>query len=186
MKRKTHQDLVEQYEGKVFVNNLGLEFKILKFIGTREQNPIQFLKSGYTRTATTTDIRSGEVKDHYSPSIYGVGCYGIPDKKKTFWKRAKQLWNNMLKRCYSEKDKKGYYGKVTVDTRWLVFENFLEDISKLEGFNDWLNYKGMELDKDILGDSTVYSKHVCKFVTGAENRSEQGARRSRKKLLASK
>ncbi|NOQ31123.1 MAG: hypothetical protein GQ570_08385 [Helicobacteraceae bacterium] len=183
MKRKTHEELIQQYEGKTFTNNLGLDFKILKFIGTREQNPIQFIKSKYTRTATTTDIRAGEVKDHYSPSIYKVGCYGIPNKKLTYWKRAKQLWNNILKRCYSEKDDKGYLGRVTVDSRWLVFEYFLEDISKLEGFKLWIDYNKMELDKDILGDSKLYSKHVCKFVTGTENRQEQGARKTRNKLL---
>jgi len=157
----------------MYTNNKGLQFYILKREANR-QCVIKFVKSGSVRMANMDNIRAGKVKDLYSPTRYGVGYDG--DIVKTpYWKRARELWSNMLKRCYCNKKtarNNTYYNKVIVSARWKCFANFLKDLPKLEGFRDWEQNKGMELDKDIKGDGTVYDIYTCCFTTGTINRRE--------------
>ena len=155
-----------------YVNNTGLELEVISRNG--KQCIIKFLGSGSTRKANIDNIRVGKVKDLYNPSRYGVG-YDGEFIKTPYWKKAKDLWSNMLKRCYYEGDSKGYFGRCTVDKRWHCFSNFLEDIKELKGFRQWLSgVDRMELDKDIKHPgNTVYSRHTCLFVTYIENRQAQ-------------
>ena len=51
------------------------EFKILKYNDTANVE-IQFLKTGFETTVRLGDIKSGKVKDPYSPSVRGVGVLG--------------------------------------------------------------------------------------------------------------
>jgi hypothetical protein len=151
-------------------------FTILQRTG--KQCVIQFDETGYTTTVNIDNARAGKVKDPYYKTIYGVGFLGEFDKRDfPYWKQAKQLWRNMMKRCYCEKDNGTYAQRgVTVDTRWHCFANFLEDIAQLENFHMWL--KGhtagtkYNLDKDLKVDGNkVYSKELCMFVTDSDNKS---------------
>lgn len=161
-----------------YISNAGHSFEILRKQG--DQCIIRFTNTGYIRKANIVNIRAGKVRDFYEPSIYGVGYYG-EFTKVAYWKQAKQLWQNMLKRCYCEKDERGYFGEVDVCPRWHCFSNFLIDLPKLENFENWL--KGQEtgstkynLDKDTLVDGCKhYSKETCRFITEYENKSA-GAR----------
>lgn len=163
---------------ETLVSNSGKEFVILSRRG--KSCIIQFTETGYVREANIDNARTGKVRDLYSPSVYGVGYYG-EFSKVHYWKQAKQLWQNMLKRCYCEADQKGYYGKVTVDVRWHCFANFLIDIARLTNFNNWLqgqnsNSIKYNLDKDMLVEGcTVYSRATCQFITESENKAA-GAR----------
>ena len=139
---------------------------------------VQFDETGYTTTAYIDNVRQGKIKDPYYPSVYGKGHVGEFDKKSyPYWKQAKQLWSNMMKRCYSSKDPRGYYGKgVEVDVRWLCFATFLDDISELENFDKWLVNHGTgnryNLDKDLkVEGNKIYSKELCAFVSEHENKS---------------
>jgi len=154
-----------------YVNNAGLELTILSREG--RDCVVKFTESGSVREANIDNIIAGKVKDLYYPSRYGVGYDGEFDKPP-YWKRARQLWSNMMKRCYSTKDTKGYYGRAFVDARWHCFADFLDDIKGLSGFHKWLAGTGMELDKDYLckGNDT-YSKHTCCFLSTFKNRSIQ-------------
>jgi hypothetical protein len=145
---------------------------------------IQFDVTGYTATVNIDNAKAGKVKDPYFRSVYGVGYLGEFNKKThPYWKQASQLWRNMLKRCYSKKDSRGYYGKgVSVDERWLCFANFLEDISELDNFDLWLKGHGTpdryNLDKDLkVAGNKVYSKDLCSFVSEFDNKSA-GAKNS--------
>lgn len=150
-------------------------FIILKKVD-KDKHLIQFLDTGTTKEAYLNNILTGKVKDQYAITVYGHGYYG-DFKKISYWKQAKQLWQNMLKRCYCHKDTKGYYGIATVDNRWKCFAFFLEDLPKLENFDKWL--KGQEnsekkynLDKDFkIPGNKIYSFEACKFVTEYENKS---------------
>lgn len=68
----------------------------------------------------------------------------------------------MLRRCYEKGDKfKAYkmFG-VTVDSDWHSFRNFyIWAKSNISNF-----HIGFELDKDLIGDGKVYSKHNCVFL----------------------
>ena len=154
-------------------SNSGKEFKILSREG--KSCVIQFSETGYVRKANIDNARCGKVRDLYSPSVYGVGYYG-EFTKVPYWKQAKQLWSNVMKRCYNPKDSMGYYGKAFVDERWLCFANFLEDLPTLENFDKWLagkdNGNPYNFDKDLkVPGNKVYSKDTCMFVTEYENKS---------------
>lgn len=153
----------------VLKNKAGFEFIILKADG--KNLTIQFLESGSVRVANSANVYSGKVKDYYAKTRYGIGCIG-EYQKVSYHKQAMQLWGNMMKRCYSDFDIRGYKEKgTTVEARWLCFANFLEDIKSLEGFWYWKNNKGYELDKDLrIPGANVYSKETCSFVPAEVNR----------------
>lgn len=160
-----------------FFSNSGKRFIILSKTG--KNCVIQFIDTGYIRRANIDNIKAGKVKDLLAKSVYGVGYYG-DFEKVYYWKKAKQLWQNMLKRCYCEKDSKGYFGRVTVADDWHCFSNFIRDLRNLKNFEEWVSYKSggikYNLDKDLLFPGcTVYSKYTCQFITEAENKSA-GAR----------
>ena len=109
--------------------------------------------------------------------VYGHGINNMPKG----WTRANnknhkiyQTWQNMLKRCYSEKEHKKYptYKGCTVCKRWLLLSNFIEDYKMIDGYNENKFFKGeLCLDKDIKsnGKNKEYSLENCLWVTNAEN-----------------
>ena len=46
----------------------------------------------------------------------------------------------------------------------------MNDIQQLENFNEWKNRLKYELDKDLLGDGTIYSPLTCIFIKSEENK----------------
>lgn len=73
-------------------------------------------------------------------------------------------WVSMLRRCYSEsvkKTRKTYEGCITCD-EWHLFSNFKSWMEQ----QDW---RGKELDKDILGSGKLYSPDSCCFVEPCVN-----------------
>ena len=61
--------------GKVCKSLNSGDFKILKYNDSANV-VIQFLKTGYETTVRLTNIRNGNVKDTYLPSVYGIGVFG--------------------------------------------------------------------------------------------------------------
>ena len=57
--------------GNVFKSLNSGDFKVLKYNDSYNVE-IQFLKTGYETVARLGHIKSGSVKDPYSPSTYGV------------------------------------------------------------------------------------------------------------------
>lgn len=171
-------------------NNAGQEFLVLKEYSKKIKNrkwemwTVQFTNTGYTREVYKQNALLGKVRDPYEISFCGVGFEG-EFEKVSYWKQAKRLWCNMLKRCYSENYPTGYYGRgITVDSRWLCFSNFLYDLPELENFDNWLEgFKEgclkYNLDKDlIIEGNKVYSRECCSFVLDSVNKSA-GAKNSR-------
>jgi hypothetical protein len=66
-------------------------------------------------------------------------------------------WTGMLRRCY-----KGQYEGTSVCKEWHRFSAFRAWMEQ----QDW---EGKELDKDILGDGTIYSPDTCCFVSKSLN-----------------
>lgn len=156
-----------------FVNNAGLKGKIIRKKAKR--CVVQFYDTGYTTHALIHNVRQGKINDPYSKSVLGIGYLG-EYAKPSYWKQVKQLWSNVMKRCYNPKDSMGYYGKAFVDERWLCFANFLEDLPHLENFDKWLEGKDggppYNFDKDLkIPGNKLYSKDACMFVTEYENKS---------------
>lgn len=116
---------------------------------------------------------------------YG-GINDMPDgwtKENQLNKRIYMLWFGMLRRCYDTAQltrKRGKtYSKVVVCERWFYLRNFVEDVQKLEGFNEWANGKiSMALDKDFVAQEVtkIYSPSTCSFVTEVDNLREMNNR----------
>lgn len=165
----------KEYPNTVHTSNGSGDYILLEKQG--KKCVVQFIETGFVKSALWDNLVQGKVRDPYYKSKYGVAYLG-EFKKPTYWKQAKQLWSNMIKRCYSTKDPKGYFKLgVTTDDRWLCFANFLEDLPKLENFEFWLASKRGEceqydLDKDyLIRGNKVYSREACMFLPSSLNKS---------------
>lgn len=155
---------------RIYKNMSGLEFVIIENLPNRKVI-VKFLDTGSVVKADGRNVAAGKISDPYQRSRLGIGYLG-DFKKTTYHKQAYQLWSNMLKRCYDPNDKRGYYGKgVIVDSRWQCFANFLDDLPKLKNFDQWVNKKGYDLDKDYIGDGKIYSRETCCFISSELNKS---------------
>lgn len=91
-------------------------------------------------------------------------------------KRVYRKWTSMLQRCYNKNFHKTKYGKTyigcTVCERWLTLSNFVEDVPKIDGYDEERFINGeLELDKDINsnGKNKCYIAEECTFVTRLDN-----------------
>ena len=150
--------------GKVCKSKSSGDFKVLKYNDSYNVE-IQFLKTGYESTVQLGNIRNGEVKDPYSPSVHGIGVLGTkyPSRVNGVQTKEYDLWYNMLVRCYSDtyQKKKPTYEGCKVSDKFKSYEYFYEWCHKQVGFDnqDW------HLDKDLLTKGNkVYSENTCVFL----------------------
>lgn len=163
--------------GKVYKSNNYGEFRVIKEYSKEEKKfrqfvfDIQFLRTNYIlKKVLKRAIVEGSVKDKYLPNVCGVACVGEIKSKKNH-DLLKDLWQGMINRCYN-KNHTGYenYGGrgIFVDSRWLIYANFLEDAVNLP---NWLLKKEFpdkySLDKDFCG-SNKYSKDTCVWASKKE------------------
>ena len=150
--------------GKVCKSKSSGDFKMLKYNDSKNVE-IQFLKTGFETSVQLGSIRNGNVKDPYSPSVFGIGILGTKYPPTVNGRNTKEyaLWYNMLKRCYSEKyqKKQPTYKDCEVSDNFLYYEYFYEWCHKQIGFGN----VGFELDKDLLiKGNKVYSETTCVFI----------------------
>ena len=155
--------------GKVCKSKSSGDFKILKYNDTANVE-IQFLKTGYEAAVELGNIKKGDVKDPYVPSVFGVGITGTKylitiSGVKT---REYALWKNMLQRCYSDayRNKRPTYEGCKVSDNFKSYEYFYEWCHKQIGFGN----QGWHLDKDLLTKGNkVYSEDSCIFIPSEIN-----------------
>ena len=150
--------------GKVCKSKSSGDFKILKYNDSANVE-IRFLKTGYETTVQLVQVKSGEIKDPYMPSVYGVGVSGTkyPIKVDDVITKEYGLWHSMLQRCYSDTLKKKYptYEGCEVSENFKNYEYFYEWCNKQIGFDN----EGWHLDKDLLvKGNKVYSENTCVFI----------------------
>lgn len=152
--------------------------RILKAL-PNDKYTIQYENTGTVAEARGFAIKRGEIRDPYARLNCGVACTG---NIKTKGKNAQlyNVWNSMIHRCYSDKDKRAKaYKNVTVCERWLVFENFADDYRNVDGFDGELFKSGsLVLDKDLkqrYAINKIYSPETCTWVTkDINNRIQDG------------
>ena len=150
--------------GKVCKSKSSGDFNVLKYNNAKDVE-IQFLKTGFETTARLHNIRNGNVKDRYSPSVYGVGILGTKYPTKVNGGNTKEyvLWKHMLQRCYSDvyKKKKPTYESCEVSDNFKYYECFYDWCHKQIGFSN----EGWQLDKDLLiKGNKIYSENTCIFI----------------------
>ena len=150
--------------GKVYKSTLSGNFKILKYNDARDVE-IQFLNTGYETTVELGHIRNGYVKDPYSPSVFGVGITGTKYSITISGVKTREynLWQSMLRRCYSDCSKKQRptYKDCEVSENFKYYEYFYEWCHKQIGFDN----EGWHLDKDLLvKGNKVYGESACVFI----------------------
>ena len=150
--------------GKVCKSKSSGDFKIVKYDDSRNVE-IQFVTTGYEMVARLEHIRNGDVKDPYTPSVYGVGIIGAKYPISGGGRDTKDyaLWKRMLTRCYSDayRKKRPTYEGCEVSENFLHYEYFYEWCNQQIGFD----VKGWHLDKDLLiKGNKVYSENSCVFI----------------------
>lgn len=102
--------------------------------------------------------------------IYGFGVNDVPEKTWNIINGKRVInpyydrWKGMIRRCHSTKLHKTHpnYINSFVSEEWKYFSKFQE----------WMqmqNWKGMHLDKDLIGNGKEYSKETCLFVHPSVN-----------------
>ena len=150
--------------GKVCKSLNSGDFKVLKYNDSGNVE-IQFLKTRYETSVQLTNIRNGNVKDPYLPSVFGVGILGTkyPSKVNGVITKEYELWTSMLRRCYSDtyKKKKPTYEDCEVSDNFKSYEYFYDWCNSQIGFGN----EGWHLDKDLLiKGNKVYSENACVFL----------------------
>ena len=166
-------DVSKDCVGKVYKSLNSGDFTILKYNGSKDVE-IQFLKTGYRKVAEMKEVRSGEIKDPYLPSVYGVGVLGAKYPTRVNGVKTKEyvLWTNMLVRCYSDSSKKRRptYEGCEVSDNFKNYEYFYEWCNKQIGFTNEGNENPFHLDKDLLiKGNKVYSEDTCVFIPAEIN-----------------
>ena len=173
------QTLKKNIVGKIIRNTIGLEYCVIA--QDKNDSLIRFRKTKYQRWVSTTEAISGKITDRLYPSIYKEGYLGNQDWNIPYYVKGKNLWKGMLRRCYSPDFRPdAEYEKPIVSERWKDLSIFLDDIQNLKNFDKWLNNEPMHLDKDLIGNSLLYDKTTCLFLTPKENRNEQTIRYKKK------
>ena len=150
--------------GKVFKSKSSGDFKVLKYNNAKNVE-IQFLKTGYETTVQLVQVKSGNVKDRYLPSVYGVGIIGAkhPVTINNVLTKEYVLWVHMLQRCYSDsfKKKRPTYEGCKCSENFKSYEYFYEWCHKQIGSDN----EGWHLDKDLLiKGNKIYSENTSIFL----------------------
>jgi thymidylate synthase len=161
---------------KIFESNRSGKYRVLDIVDVKNGNSVynvQFLDTKFITQATAPNIKSCTVNDKYKKNIYNEGCIGNNDYRPDYYKKAYDVWYNMMSRCYNtENDNYVFYGKknIYVDQRWRCFSNFLEDITQVPYFEYWRKSPELyDLDKDYYL-AKYYSKETCVFLYKDYNR----------------
>ena len=162
-------DITKDCVGKVYKSKSSGDFKILKYNDSRNV-VIQFLKTGFETVARRDHIKSGEIKDPYSPSVFDVGIVGTNYPATVNGRITKEYsrWHSMLQRCYSDTFKKKHptYEGCEASENFKSYEYFYEWCQNQIGFNN----KDWQLDKDLLiKGNKVYDENTCVFLPNEIN-----------------
>lgn len=134
---------------------------------------VKFIRTGTIKEFRGCHIKNGTIRDPYAKTVCGVACTGNI-KTKGKYRVLYSVWHDMIGRCYDPSNKRyEAYKNVSVDESWLVFENFYNDVRKIEGYDEQKIADGiLVLDKDLKQRNRtdkIYSKDTCLWISKKEN-----------------
>ena len=154
-----------KYEGSIFKTKCGIPCKVISY-NTAKNIIIEFLDDyRYTTTVELGNLRKGNIRNPFSPSVRGVGYLGegvFKSKENGVFTKEYIVWGSMFARCYSEvfHENNPTYKGCTVCKEWHNFQVFAKWYSEQNH-----NHKDYVLDKDILfKGNKVYSPKNCRLV----------------------
>ena len=170
-KRKSFARVANKRVGETRINNQGEVMFIVEYVDARNIT-VQFKATGELVKTDYGTFVKGNVKSHFTPSVYGVGITGLEPTVDENGERLDSYicWCDMLKRCYSNKfqEKHPTYIGCRVCDKWLHYPNFKKWYD--ENYYE-INNKTSQLDKDILiKGNKVYSPDTCVFVPNFINK----------------
>lgn len=155
--------------GEERYNNEGCLMRIVEYNSSK--NIVVEFQDEYKARLNTqySHFLSGNIKNPYFSSVYGVGIVGIKYSATLNGENTKEYdtWRSMLMRCFDKKFKEKYptYRDVICCDEWLLYENFYEWLHSQENFDKWFNEKMWAIDKDILvKGNRIYSPETCCLV----------------------
>lgn len=165
MGRPLEFDLTKEYKNK---NNC-----VMKIIDYKNRNDVivEFQDQYKAKVHTAlSNIRIGNVKNPYYPSVFGVGIIG--NKYPTSCndgKPAKEyiMWKAILNRCfYKQLNNTQCYNNCQICDEWLLYEKFYEWVHMQENFEQLYNLGiRFDVEKDILiKNNNLYSHETCCLV----------------------
>lgn len=135
---------------------------------------VKFLEDGTIADVIASSISNRSVRNYNRKSIFGVGFIGYGKNKCCINKeqtKEYRLWTDILRRVYAESHLKKHRSKsylgCSIEERWHNFQNFCEDLPRLENYDKWveLGAKKYHLDKDtIVKGNKKYSLETCMFL----------------------
>lgn len=132
---------------------------------------VKFLNTGNIDEFRRDAVFKGEIRDKYAVTLCGVGVIGNI-KTRGKYKTLYTIWRNMIIRCYNGKNP-AYSGSVTVSDKWKTFEYFVEDVPKIDGWDESAFNAGvLVIDKDIKQrnyKNKIYSLETCMWLNKHEN-----------------
>ena len=166
--------------GSVYKSLKSGDFKVLNRRDTKQTNvalyEIEFVLTGNKIVVNGSNLLKGKVKDNFYPRICGVACIGnVTNATKH---PLYNTWSSMIKRCYDEKHRNytTYGGAgVKVEDNWLIFENYIRDISQKENYDKLVNdKKNWNIDKDIICEEEgiypkIYSNKTTLIINARNN-----------------
>ena len=167
-------DVTKDCVGKVCKSLNSGDFKIVKYNNSKNVE-IRFINTGFETSVRLGQVKSGSIKDPYSPSVYGIGVLGTKYPITINGVQTKEyvLWKRMLERCYSDsayQKKRPTYEGCEVSDNFKSYEYFYEWCHKQIGFDNDGNGNPFHLDKDLLTKGNkVYNENVCVFIPSEIN-----------------
>lgn len=163
----------EERLGEVSISNQGCTMKIIKY--DNYNNILVEFQDEYKTQINTSyyNFIHGGIRNPYFPTICNVGITGnkhvacFTNKVKS---EEYKLWTSMITRCYSGVNQytESFYHRyqdVEVCKEWLLFDNFYDWVHSQNNFEQLVNIKDLQLDKDIIQKGNkIYSPETCCLV----------------------
>lgn len=148
--------------------------EIIEYNETRDIT-VKILSTGEIIKANYYNFKKGNIKSHFSPTVYGWGIIGTEKTKDDNGSSLKsyRVWSSMIGRCYGEvynKNNPNYIG-CEVCEEWRLYSNFKKWFD--ENYYT-LENEDVQLDKDLLCDKLglevkTYSPNTCLFLPKSIN-----------------